>query len=298
MSWWDLFGQQLTNGLVLGSVYVLIAVGFTMCLGVLKMINMAQGHFLMLGAFITYQFYTGWFDDVAILSNYFVCMGFAIVFVGVIGAAVHFIGVRTVHGRGQIATILTTIALAFLIENIARLTWTGSDHGMQTVLSDNVRNPIGEVFITDQKMLAIGAAIVLILVLYLFLNRSRIGKALRATTQNQMGASLMGINPQAMFLLAFMLAAGFAAAAGGLLAPLYTIETNMGLSYLFKAMIIALIGGMGSVSGAVLGGMTLGLLEALVGGLWDPSWVNVIVFAIIILIMIVRPSGLLGGKAI
>ena len=298
MSWWDMFYQQLANGVVLGSVYVLVAVGFTLCLGVLKLINIAQGHFLMLGAFMTYQFYDGWFDDTAILSNYFVCIVFAVAFVSLVGAATHIVGIRTVHGRGSVAPILTTIAIAFLIENIARVQWTGSGKSISTSLSDNVRNPFGEVFITDQKVLTVVAAFMVVLALYVILQHTRVGKALRATTQDEASASLMGINSQWMFLFAMMMAAAFAAVAGALLAPLHTIETNMGLPYLFKAMVVVLIGGMGNIGGAILGGMLLGLAEALIGGLWDASWVNVVIFGSIIIILIVRPSGLLGSKGI
>ncbi len=303
MSWWDMFYQQIANGLVLGSVYVLVAVGFTLCLGVLKLINVAQGHFLMLGAFMTFQFYggtqdSGWFTDIPVLSNYFVCLIFVVAFVALVGVAVHFVGIRTIHGKGEIAPILTTLALAFLIENIARVQWPGSGKSIETSLSDNVRNPFREVYITDQKILIIVSGIFLVLVLYVILQRTRVGKALRATTQNESTASLMGINPQFMFVLAMALAAAFAAVAGGLLGTLQTIETTLGLPMLFKAMIVVLIGGMGNLAGALVGGILLGLMEALIGGLWDASWVNVVIFGIIIFILIVRPSGLLGGKGI
>jgi branched-chain amino acid transport system permease protein len=297
MSWWDMFYQQLFNGVQSGSVYVLVAVGFTLCLGVLKLINVAQGHFLMLGAFMTYQFYEHWFDGVWGLSNYFVCVIFAVLFVSMIGAVTHFVAIKPVHGRGAVAPILTTIAVAFLIENIARVQWTGSGKSMSTSLSDNVHNLDG-VFVTDQKILTIVAALLLVLLLYMILQHTRIGKALRATTQDETSASLMGINPQLMFLVAMMLAAAFAAVAGGLMAPLQTMETNMGLPYLFKAMVVVLIGGLGNVGGAILGGMLLGLAESLISGLWDASWVNVVIFAAIIVILIVRPNGLLASKGI
>ncbi|MFA4836515.1 MAG: branched-chain amino acid ABC transporter permease [Dehalococcoidia bacterium] len=298
MSWWDMFYQQITNGLVLGSVYVLVAVGFTLCLGVLKLINIAQGHFLMLGAFMVYQFSASWFTDTPVLSNYFVCIAFATLSVSIVGAGVHFTGIRPVHGRSLIAPILTTTALAFLIENIARVSWPGAGKSMETSLSDNYRNPIAQIFITDQKILTFVAAILLLMVLYLSMKYLRVGKALRATTQNESAASLMGINPQVMYVVAMMLAAAFAAVAGALLAPMYPIETTMGMPYLFKAFIVVLIGGMGNIAGAIAGGMLLGLMEALIGGLWDASWVNVAVFGIIIIILTVRPAGLLGGKGI
>ncbi|MDD5095549.1 MAG: branched-chain amino acid ABC transporter permease [Dehalococcoidia bacterium] len=298
MSWWDMFYQQLANGLVLGSVYVLVAVGFTLCLGVLKLINVAQGHLLMLGAFMTFQFSQGWFDNVGVLNNYFVCILLSVLFVSVVGAGIHIVGIKPVHGKSQVAPILTTVALAFFIENIARKAWPGEARTLNTSLSDNYRNPIGQIFLTDQKVLTFFAALLLVLVLYLFLQRTQLGKALRATTQNETAASLMGISPQFMFLVAMMIAAALAAAGGGFLAPIYPIETTIGMPYLFKAMIVVLLGGLGNIGGAIAGGLLLGLMESMVGGLWDAAWVNVVVFGTIIVVLIVRPAGLLGGKGI
>jgi branched-chain amino acid transport system permease protein len=302
MSWWDTLYQHIVSGLVQGSVYVLIAVGFTLCLGVLKLINITHGHFVMLGAFLTYQFYgdgiidSGWFGNTAILSNYFICILFAAVCVSLAGAFVYYTGIRTVHGKGQIAPILTTIALALFIENLARVYWPGTGKTISTSLSDNVRNPIGQILITDQKIITFVSALLLVVVLYLLLNHTRLGKALRATTQDESAASLTGINPQVMFLVAMMLAAAFAGIAGALLVPLDIVEPNKGIYWLFKAFIVVLIGGMGNIYGAIVGGLLLGLLESLIVGLWDPTWVNVFVFGIIILILTLRPTGLLRGR--
>lgn len=298
MSWWDMFYQQLVNGLMAGSVYVLVAVGFTLCLGVLKLINVAQGHFLMLASFLLFQFYTGWFNDTPLMSNYFVTIAFTIVAVSVVGALVHFVGIWPVHGRGELAPILTTMALAFLIENIARVSWKGTTRSMSTSLSENIRNPVASVSLSDQTILTFIGGIFLILVLYVILQKTRMGRALRATTQNESSACLMGINPQMMFVIAMMLAAGLAAAAGSLIAPTRPLDTTMGLPYLFKALIVVLIGGLGNYPGAVAGGLLLGLMEALIIGLWDPAWVNVVVMGVIIAILMVRPKGLLGSKGI
>jgi branched-chain amino acid transport system permease protein len=293
MSQFDLVMQQIINGLVQGSVYVLIAVGFTLCLGVLKLINVAQGHLYMLGAFMTYQALE-WSTSI----NYPMAIVISVIIVSFIGLCVHYIGIWPVQRRGEIAPILTTVALAFMIENIAIIVWPGSGRSIETSLSDNVRNPFGQVHITDQRVMTFIAAISLMLLLYLFLQRTRAGKAMRATTQNQMSASLMGINPEYMRALAMVLSAFLAAAGGAFMGPLFTILPNMGLLYLFKAMIVVLIGGMGNVPGAVVGGLMLGMMETLIGGLWSAAWVNVAVFGLIILILIVRPKGLLGSKGI
>jgi len=293
MSQFDLVMQQIVNGLVLGSVYVLIAVGFTLCLGVLKLINVAQGHFYMLGAFLTYQALS-WNTNI----NYPMAIIISVLIVSFAGLVVHYVGIWPVQRRGEIAPILTTVALAFMIENIAIISWPGSGRNIETSLSDNVRNPFGQVHVTDQRIMTFVAAVCLMALLYLFLQRTRVGKALRATTQNQMSASLMGINPEYMRAMAMVLSAFLAAAGGGLIGPLFTIVPNMGFSALFKAMIVVLIGGMGNVPGAFVGGLILGLMETLIGGLWSAAWVNVAVFGVIILILIVRPKGLLGSKGI
>jgi len=293
MSQFDLVMQQIVNGLVLGSVYVLIAVGFTLCLGVLKLINIAQGHFYMLGAFMTYQALE-WSTSI----NYPMAIVIAVLVVSFAGLVVHYVGIWPVQHRGEIAPILTTVALAFMIENIAIIMWPGSGRNIETSLSNKSRNPFGQVHVTDQRIMTFIAAICLMGLLYLFLQRTKVGKALRATTQNQMSASLMGINPEYMRALAMVLSAFLAAAGGAFIGPLFTIVPNMGLMALFKAMIVVLIGGMGNVPGALVGGLVLGLMETLIGGLWSAAWVNVAVFGAIILILIVRPTGLLGSKGI
>ena len=298
MSQFDLVMQQIVNGLVLGSVYVLIAVGFTLCLGVLKLINVAQGHFYMLGGFLTYQVAAWWFDAPMNGAQFALAIGISVLIVSFAGLVVHYVGIWPVQHRGEIAPILTTVALAFMIENIAIIAWPGSGRNIETVLSDNVRSPFGQVHVTDQRMMTFAAAVCLMALLYLFLQRTRVGKALRATTQNQMSASLMGINPEFMRALAMVLSAFLAAAGGGLIGPLFTIVPNMGLLALFKAMIVVLIGGMGNVPGAFVGGLILGLMETLIGGLWSAAWVNVATFGTIIVILIVRPKGLLGSKGI
>ena len=298
MSQFDLVMQQLVNGLVLGSVYVLIAVGFTLCMGVLKLINVAQGHFYMLGAFLTYQVAAWWFHGPMNGLQYALAIGIAVLIVSFAGLVVHYVGIWPVQQRGQIAPILTTVALAFMIENIAIIAWPGSGRNIETVLSDNTRNPFGQVHVTDQRVMTFVAAVCLMGLLYLFLQRARVGKALRATTQNQMSASLMGINPEFMRALAMVLSAFLAAAGGAFIGPLFTIVPNMGLLALFKAMIVVLIGGMGNVPGAFVGGLILGLMETLIGGLWSADWVNVATFGSIIVILIVRPRGLLRSKGI
>lgn len=295
MNYGWMVGQQITNGLVLGSVYVLIAVGFTLCLGVLKLVNVAQGHFYMLGAFFTFQVIEWWWGPSAGVLQYAAAIIISAVAVGAVGMAVHFTCIWPVQGKGQIAPIVTTIAIAFLIENIAIIAWPGSGKSIETSLATGYRQ-WGQIFITDQRIVAFVASLFLMFLLYLFLQRTRAGKAMRAVTQNEMSASLMGINPQYMYVLAMVLSAGLAAAGGGLVGPLFTIVPNMGLGALFKAMMVVLIGGMGNVAGAVVGGLFLGLLEALVGGLWSAAWVNVVIFAVIMAVLMVRPTGLLGSK--
>ena len=295
MNYGWLVGQQIVNGLVNGSVYVLIAVGFTLCMGVLKLINVSQGHLYLLGSFFTFQAVTWWFGASASPSEFAAAILFAVALVTVIGIGVHFIGVWPVFHRGQVAPMITTIAIAFLIENIAIISWPGSGRTFQTDLQTHYRN-WGQIYFTDQKIVTFVAGLVLVALLYIFLQKTKAGKAMRATTQNEVSASLMGINPEFMRALAMALSAALAAAGGGLVGPLFTIEPNAGLGFLFKAMMVVMIGGMGNVPGAIVGGLFLGLLEALVGGLWSPAWVNVIVFAVIIGVLTIRPSGVLGSK--
>jgi branched-subunit amino acid ABC-type transport system permease component len=281
--------QQFVNGVSLGSVYVLLAVGFTLSMGVLKLLNVAHGHFYMLGAYLVFSF-----AHLAGLG-YWPAVILTIPSMFLVGVIVHFAGIRPLHGKGFLAPILSTLAIAFLMESIALLIWPGTVRLIDTPHNYVTYTLAGASF-TEQRLLTFIAAMVLTGALYFFLQRTKPGRALRATTQNEDSAELVGINGGAMRLFALGLSAALAGAAGGLIGPLFAVYPAMGLSALFKALIVVLLGGLGSILGAVLGGLLLGLFEAFFGGSVSASWTPVAMFAMIIIILIVRPRGLFGRE--
>jgi branched-chain amino acid transport system permease protein len=287
-------GQQITNGLVLGSVYTLLAMGFSLTFGVLGLVNASHGHLYMIGAFTTFQVISWWFGPQPGVMAYIAALITSVFLVSVVGGVIYLLGIKPIWGKGEVAPIITTLAFAFLLENIAIVLWPGT-FTIQTELSSRVRT-LGGVFLTDQRVLTFVAALVLVSALSLFLHRSRTGKAMRATSQNELSASLMGINTEAMRILALMLASALAAAAGGLVGPLFVLTPSMAQPALFKAFAVVLVGGLGNVPGSIIGGLFLGLTEALVGGLWDPAWVSPTIFGVIIVILLFQPAGLLGSK--
>jgi branched-chain amino acid transport system permease protein len=281
--------QQIVNGVSLGSVYVLLAVGFTLSLGVLKLLNIAHGHFYMLGAYLVYSF-----AQLAGLG-YWPAVILAIPSMFLAGVIVHLAGIKPLHGKGYLAPILSTLAIAFLMESVALLIWPGTVRLIDTPYN-YVTYSLAGVSFTEQRLLTFVAALALTAGLYFFLQRTKIGKALRATTQNEDSAELVGVNTVSMRFFALGLSAALAGAAGGLIGPLFAISPGIGLTALFKALVVVLLGGLGSIAGAVLGGFLLGLFEAFFGGFVNAAWTPVATFVLIIIILVVRPRGLFGRE--
>jgi branched-chain amino acid transport system permease protein len=281
--------QQIVNGVSLGSVYVLLAVGFTLSLGVLKLLNIAHGHFYMLGAYLVFSF-----AQLAGLG-YWPAVLLTIPSMFLVGVIVHLAGIKPLHGKGYLAPILSTLAIAFLMESVALLIWPGTVRLIDTPYN-YVTYSLAGVSFTEQRLLTFVAALALTAGLYFFLQRTKIGKALRATTQNEDSAELVGVNTGSMRLFALGLSAALAGAAGGLIGPLFAVSPAMGLNALFKALVVVLLGGLGSILGAVLGGFLLGLFEAFFGGFVNAAWTPVATFVLIILILVVRPRGLFGRE--
>ena len=281
--------QQIVNGVSLGSVYVLLAVGFTLSLGVLKLLNIAHGHFYMLGAYLVFSF-----AHLAGLG-YWPAVLLTIPSMFLVGVIVHLVGIKPLDGKGYLAPILSTLAIAFLMESIALLIWPGTVRLIDTPYND-VTYSLAGVSFTEQRLLTFVAALALTAGLFFFLQRTKIGKALRATTQNEDSAELVGVNTGVIRLFALGLSAALAGAAGGLIGPLFAVSPSIGLIALFKALVVVLLGGLGSILGAVLGGFLLGLFEAFFGGFVNAAWTPVATFVLIIIILVVRPRGLFGRE--
>ena len=278
------------DGLLMGSIYALIAVGLSLQYGVARVLNISHGEFIMLGAFITWSLYT------LFGVNPLVCLAI----VGPIVFIIGFILYRTLFTRLRISSaspaafegssLLVCFGLLFIIQNLAIITW-GADIASYVYLAFPV-NLGGAVFAAN-RLVTLGFAIVIGLVFYLFLARTRLGKAIRAAAQNPATAGLMGVNINLVLALCFGLGALMAGLGGALISMMVSIHPAMGLQYTVIALIVVVLGGLGSIPGSFIGGFILGLIGSIVTHI-EPGLAMVAYYVIIMLLLLVRPKGILG----
>ncbi len=281
--------QQLLNGLVLGSIYALSALGFTLVFGVGRVINFAYGELLMLGAFITLVLK----DTLGL--GFFVALVLGMVLVGGLSLGIYHCTIRPVFGGTDLQALLVTTGLLYIMRETAMLAWGTAPRQMPMDIEGAIE--IGPVLMTYQRLTVVGVTLVLIVALYLLLHRTRIGKALRAVAQNRQGAVSIGLNLHRTVGFGFAVSGALACAAGGLLGALFAVEPQMGAVPLLKAFVVVVFGGLGSVPGAIVGGLTIGLLETFAGAYVSFAFKDVFAFAIMIVVLLYRPTGLLGRPA-
>ncbi len=284
-----MLAQQIANGLVLGSIYALSALGFTLIFGAARVVNFAYGTLLMLGGYAT----LGLTETAGL--NYFAALIVAMLVMAAVGVVVFWIIVRPVMRRGDLAVLLVTTGLLYVLRDGAVILF-GTDPKQVDMGIDGILE-IGDVVVTNQRLVVIGALVVLVLALYLVLYRMRIGKALRAVAQNRAGAEAIGLNVSRVTAFAFALSGALACAAGGLLAAIYAAEPGMGDLPLLKSFVIVIFGGLGSVPGAIIGGLSIGLLETLAGSYVSFAFKDVFTFLVLIAVLLARPAGLFGKSA-
>ena len=283
-----MIGQQLANGVVLGSIYALAALGFTLIFGAARVVNFAYGELLMLGAFCT----------LAILQvgdlGFFPSLGLAMLVMAGFSVLLYIVFVRRALRQTELQVLLVTTGLLYILHQGAVLIWATDpqqlDMGIDGVLV------MGEVVVTYQRLVVVGAMLLLVVALYLVLYRLRIGKALRAVAQNRFGAEAIGLNVDRIVSFAFALSGALACAAGGLLGALYAVEPAMGQLPLLKSFVIVIFGGLGSVPGAIVGGVLIGLVETFAGAYVSFAFKDVFTFLIMLAMLLVWPRGLFGGR--
>ena len=291
----ETFFQQLINGLSLGAIYALIALGYTMVYGVLRLINFAHGDVYMLGAFAGYFIANAMNLDAnpSILGAIVVTMG-AMAICAVIGILIERLAYRPVRHHSRLTSLITAIGVSLLLEYGGQVVFTANPRFFPQMIRAETYS-IGNVQITNQSLLIIVVAVVLMFGLEFVVHRTKIGKAMRATSYNLSVAKLMGINTD--FVIAFTFALGSAlAAAGGVMVALAIpkIDPLMGLMTGLKAFVAAVLGGIGNIPGAMLGGLLIGLMETLIGATAYSTYRDAVAFGVLILILIVRPAGILG----
>ena len=291
--------QQLINGLSLGAIYALIALGYTMVYGVLRLINFAHGDVYMLGAFAGYYLANALDLDASpsILGAIVVTLG-AMAICGVIGVHIERFAYRPVRHHTRLASLITAIGVSLLLEYGGQVVFGANPRFFPQMIRAEVYS-VGGVQITNQNLLIIVVAIVVMFGLQFIVHRTRIGKAMRATSFNLSVAKLMGINTD--YVIAFTFALGSAlAAAGGVMVALAIprIDPLMGLMTGLKAFVAAVLGGIGNIPGAMIGGVLIGLLETWLSATAYSTYRDAAAFAVLILILLFRPAGIMGTATV
>jgi branched-chain amino acid transport system permease protein len=293
----ETFLQQVINGLSLGAIYALIALGYTMVYGVLRLINFAHGDVYMLGAFVGFYFANALNLDAnpSLLWAIVVTMGSMAVCAG-IGVLIERFAYRPVRHHSRLTSLITAIGVSLLLEYGGQVVFGATPRFFPQMIRSETYSA-GGVQITNQNLLIVVVAVVVMVGLEFIVHRTRIGKAMRATSYNLSVAKLMGINTD--FVIAFTFALGSAlAAAGGVMVALAIprIDPLMGLMTGLKAFVAAVLGGIGNIPGAMIGGLVIGLMETWLSATAYSTYRDAVAFAVLILILIVRPSGLLGSS--
>jgi branched-chain amino acid transport system permease protein len=293
------FLQQLINGLSLGAIYALIALGYSMVYGLLKFINFAHGDVLMIGAFAGFYatpvarhlFPHPWMTTTAVLI-------WAMIVCAILGVIIERLAYRPLRNQPKLAVLITSIGVSLLLSYGGQILFGVNQKAFPDLLPP-IRIALGEgVTISGNHLLVIAVTLVLLVTLREIVLRSRFGLALRALSQNRDAAALMGVNSNAVISLTFAVGSALAGAAGVLYAMnIHSIEPLMGTQPGIKAFVAAVLGGIGSLPGAAVGGLLLGLSECLLGGSFLSSYRDAIAFGILIVILLIRPAGLFGSAA-
>ena len=288
------FLQQLVNGLSLGSIYALIALGYTMVYGVLRLINFAHGDVYMLGAYVGYFLSRRLQAKEPSLTSAILVMLGSMIACAIFGLIIERLAYRPVRRASRLTLLITAIGVSLFIENAAQLVF-GPDPKFFPSLAPHKDFIVAGVHLTSEQLTVIGVSFLLMILLRFFIRKTRTGKAMRAVSFNLDAAKLMGISTDRIIATTFALGSALAAAGGVLIGmQIPKIDPLMGILYGLKAFVAAVLGGIGNVPGAVLGGLLIGTSEVMVVGYLSSTYRDAIAFGILILVLILRPQGILG----
>ena len=282
--------QAVVNGLLIGGIYALVSIGVTLIFGVVKIVNFAQGEFVMIGMYISF-FLANSFGVDPLLS---LLISMPTLFA--VGVLVQHFLIRRVLALGDMPQIFLTFALSLLLMNVALLLFTANYRTVQTAYSE-LSFHIGPLYFAVAKLIAFVIAMLLSAVLYLFLHGTDIGKAMRAAAQNREVAMLMGINPDRVFCVAVGVALALAGAAGSLLMPFYPAYPLVGQVFVLMAFVAVVLGTLGNVTGALIASLMMGVAESLGVQFVGADSGLIVVFVMLLLTLALRPNGLFGGWA-
>jgi branched-chain amino acid transport system permease protein len=305
MTYTDVLLQQVINGVSLGAMYSLLALGFTMVYGILSLINFAHFNVFMVGSFIAMWILqlTGLIGQRTILGGFplvgvlLLALVGTMLLSGTIGVIIERLALRPLRGVPGTAAMITTIGVSYILFNLILLT-VGADAQNFPNPMPKIRWEFGGVVLQMREVLVWVVAIILMSGLHFFVRHTKMGKAMQATSQDQEAARMMGVEVDKIVMIAFFLGSALAGAAG-LIFGLYYNYTNFTIGYTagLRAFTAAVLGGIGNIPGAMLGGIIIGLIESLGGQLLAVRWTDVIIFSILVIVLVFRPTGLLGRAA-
>ncbi|HEV8530483.1 MAG TPA: branched-chain amino acid ABC transporter permease [Methylomirabilota bacterium] len=283
-----MIGQVVISGLLAGSLYAMVALGLGLIFGVMRVLNVAHGPLLMLGAYTTFWLFH-WVG-----LNPYLSLLVSMPALFVVGVVLQRLLVRRVVDAPELSSLLLTFGVSIAIVNLTQLAFTSDLRSVEYLTGSFVLGPFA---FSKSRVIACAFALVITAGAFYFLQKTRLGKAVRAVSQSREGAQVCGINVQGIHMLAFGVAAALAAAGGTLIAVMVAIQPEMGQVYTFKSFLVIVLGGAGNYPGALLGGLLLGLIEQL-SSLFLTTQVNeAVAYILLVLVLLVRPTGLLGGRS-
>lgn len=284
--------QQLLNGMVLGSIYALSALGFTLVFGAARIVNFAYGEIMMVGAFFTLTAMT------VTGLPFFVALAIGASATALFSVVIFVVAIRPLTRKsftsfqGELRVILVTLGLIYVFRESALILWGSAPRKIEMGFSGVFL--IGDLVLAKQRLMVVAIMVAMVAGLYWLLYRTRIGKALRAIAQNREGAAAIGLDGDRIIAFVFAVSGALACVAGSLLGALYAVEPAMGGAPLLKAFVIVIFGGLGSVPGAIVGGLLIGLIETLTGAYVGFAVKDILTFVLLIGVLLFRPSGLFG----
>ena len=285
----ELLIQQLVNGLAVGSIYALIALGYTMVYGTIKLINFAHGDVYMMGAFI------GYFAVMVLKLNVFFALLVAMVACAILGVVIERVAYKPLRKSTRVAALITAIGVSYLLENAMSYFFGAESRPFPSDFGTETFTLFGDVSVNGKQILIFGITVLLMALLQFIVRYTKMGKAMRAVAVDEQAAQLMGIDVDGVISFTFALGSALAGIAGVLVGVYYnTISTTMGITVGLKAFVAAVLGGIGSIPGAMVGGYLIGLLETMVSFFGYSPYRDGVVYFLLFIILIVLPAGLFG----
>ena len=277
--------QHLVNALILGSTYALLGIGLTLIFGIMRVVNFTHGELYALGAYAVF------FLEVSLGVNFFLALVISVIVGCAVGAAIEFVLLRPLLDADIDTTMLVMIGAWIVMQNTELFYWGGVSKAIMTPFPDEPLQ-VGPIFVSWLRLFVLVMALILIAATYVLINRTKLGKAMRATFQDRDTAALMGVNIKGIYTATFAIGSGLAAAAGALLGPVFLVTPSMGDLASLKAFAIVILGGLGNITGATLGGFILAFVEEIGAGYISSGYRDAMGFLIIIIVLLFKPTGL------